>query len=111
MALFEGKSSSVTQHSDQGTQYTSVTFGKRCDEAGVRPSMVSVGHCYDNAMCESFFATLEYELIDRRSFRTHADARTASLHVIEGWYNPRRRHPAVNYCSPLKFERRYHRVA
>ena len=111
MALFQRKPSSVIHHSDQGTQYTSVAFGNRCDEAGVRPSMGSVGDCYDNAMCESFFATLECELIDRRSFRTHAEARMAIFDFIEGWYNPRRRHSAIDYCSPIEFERRYHRVA
>ena len=69
MALFQRKPGDVTHHSDQGTQYTSLAFGQRCREAGVRPSMGSVGDCYDNAMCESFFATLECELIERRSFR------------------------------------------
>ena len=71
MALFQRKPSDVTHHSDQGTQYTSLAFGQRCREAGVRPSTGSVGDCYDNALCESFFATLECELIERRSFRSH----------------------------------------
>ena len=53
----------------------------------MRPSMGSVGDCYDNAMCESFFATLESELIERRSFRSHAEARMATFDFIEGWYN------------------------
>ena len=61
----------------QGSQYTSLAFGQRCKEAGVRPSMGSVGDCYDNAMCESFFATLECELIDRRTFRSRAEAKLA----------------------------------
>ena len=78
---------------------------------GVRPSMGSVGDCYDNAMCESFFATLECELIERRSFRSHAEARMAVFDFIEGWYNPRRRHSAIDYCSPIQFERRYYRAA
>ena len=64
----------VIHHSDQGSQYTSIAFGKRCREAGVRSSMGSVGDCYDNAMCESFFATLECELLDRESFRTVKEA-------------------------------------
>ncbi len=111
MALFQRKPGDVTHHSDQGTQYTSLAFGQRCREAGVRPSMGSVGDCYDNAMCESFFATLECELIERRSFRSHAEARMAVFDFIEGWYNPRRRHSAIDYCSPIQFERRYYRAA
>ncbi len=111
MALFQRKSSGVIHHSDQGTQYTSIGFGNRCRQAGVRPSMGSVGDCYDNAMCESFFATLECELIDRQSFRTRAEDRMAIFDFIEGWYNPRRRHSSIGYCSPLEFERRYHQVA
>ena len=73
--------------------------------------MGSVGDCFENALCESFFATLECELIDRQSFRSHAEARMAIFDFIEGWYNPRRRHSGIGYCSPLEFERRYHRAA
>ena len=61
----------------KGSQYTSYAFGKRCREMGIVPSMGSVGDCYDNAMAESFFATLECELLDRRKFPTQAEARTA----------------------------------
>src|ERR1700674_592443 len=86
-------------------QYTSVAFGQRCGEAGVRPSMGSVGDAYDNAMCESFFATLECELLDRRRFRTQAEARIAVFEFIEGFYNPRRRHSAIGYLSPIKLGR------
>ena len=89
----------------QGSQYTSIAFGKRCRDAGVRPSTGSVGDCYDNAMCESFFATLECELLDRRRFRSHAEARMAVFEFIEGWYNPRRRHSAIGYLSPVNCER------
>ncbi len=70
MALGQRRAYGVIHHSDQGSQYTSLAFGKRCEEAGVRPSMGSVGDCFDNAMCESFFATLECELLNRRSFKT-----------------------------------------
>ena len=70
------------------TQYTSLAFGKRCQQAGVRPSMGTVGDCFDNAMCESFFATLECELLERTSFKTQAEARLAVFDFIEGWYNP-----------------------
>lgn len=106
MAVRQRQPRSVIHHSDQGSQYTSIAFGKRCGEAGVRPSMGSVGDAYDNAMCESFFATLECELLDRCRFATQAEARTAVFDFIEGFYNPRRRHSALGYLSPLDYERR-----
>jgi putative transposase len=68
--------------------------------------MGSVGDAYDNAMCESFFATLECELLDRHRFRSHADARMAVFDFIEGWYNPHRRHSGIDYLSPLNYELR-----
>jgi putative transposase len=105
MALRTRKPSSVIHHSDQGSQYTSLAFGKRCHEMGVRPSMGTVGDAYDNAMAESFFASLECELIARRSWRTKAEARTAVFTWIEAWYNPRRRHSALGQMSPVNFER------
>jgi putative transposase len=82
MALWQRRPSSVIHHSDHGSQYTSIEFGKRCREAGVRPSMGSVGDAYDNAMAESFFATLECELLDRRRFKTQAEARIAVFEFI-----------------------------
>ena len=85
-------------------QYTSVAFGKRCKEAGVRPSMGSVGDAYDNAMCESFFATLECELLERRRFVSQAEAKMACFSFIEGWYNPVRLHSALAYRSPRAYE-------
>jgi len=105
MALGQRKPSGVIHHSDQGCQYTSIQFGLRCREAGIQPSMGSVGDCYDNAMAESFFATLECELIERTRFATHAEARMALFDFIEGFYNPRRRHSALGYQSPIEFER------
>ena len=69
--------------------------------------MGSVGDCYDNALCESFFASLECELLDRRSFQTHAEARMAVFQYIEGWYNTHRRHSSIGYYAPIAFERRY----
>jgi putative transposase len=110
MAIAQRQPRNVVHHSDQGTQYTSVTFGQRCQQAGVQPSMGSVGDAYDNAMCESFFASLECELLDRRVFRTHAEGRMAVFQYIEGWYNPRRRHSALDYQSPVNYEKK-HRVA
>ena len=109
MALWQRRPIGVVHHSDQGTQYTSIAFGRRCQEAGVHPSMGSVGDCYDNALCESFFATLECELLDRHRFRSQAEARMAVFEFIEGWYNPSRRHSGVDYLSPLNYERRYER--
>jgi putative transposase len=101
----------VIHHSDQGSQYTSIAFGKRCREAGVRPSMGSVGDCYDNAMCESFFATLECELLNRRSFRTIEEAKLGVFDYIEGWYNTRRRHSGIEYRSPMEYERLHQKIA
>lgn len=108
MALEQRRPHAVIHHSDQGTQYTALEFGRRCKQMGVRLSMGSVGDAYDNAMAESFFATLECELIERRCWRTKAEARMALFSYIEGWYNTRRRHSALNYRSPANFERSYH---
>ena len=107
MALGQRRPSGVIHHSDHGSQYTSIEFGKRCRAAGVRPSMGSVGDAYDNAMAESFFATLECELLDRRRFKTQAEARIAVFEFIEGFYNPRRRHSSLGYLSPIVFERQF----
>ena len=106
MALTTRRPEDVIHHSDQGSQFTSTAFGKRCREMGVRPSMGSVGDAYDNAMCESFFATLECELLERRRFRSHAEARTAVFAFIEGFYNPSRLHSALGYLSPIDYEKR-----
>lgn len=108
MTVEQGKPKGVIHHSDQGSQYTSLAFGSRCREAGVRPSTGSVGDCYDNAMCESFFATLKCELLDRRHFETKSEARMALFHFIEGWYNVQRRHSGLAYASPLEYEHLYH---
>ncbi len=106
-AVSQRQPSGVIHHSDRGTQYTSIAFGHRCQQAGVRPSMGSVGDAYDNALCESFFASLECELLDRRGFQTHAEARMAVFRYIEGWYNPHRRHSALDYHSPVNYERKH----
>ena len=107
MAIAQRQPTAVIHHSDQGCQYTSVQFGKRCQEVGVRPSMGSVGDAYDNAMAESFFATLECELLDRRRFRAQAEARMAIFDWIKGWYNPRRRHSSLGRVSPLTYEQQH----
>lgn len=105
MALAQRRPHGVIHHSDHGCQYTAVAYGQRCLAFGVRPSMGSVGDAYDNALCESFFATLECELLDREHFRTPAEARRALFDYIEGWYNSQRRHSALGYASPLRYER------
>ena len=107
MATSQRRPGSVIHHSDQGCQYTSIAFGKRCELLGVRPSMGSVGDAYDNAMAESFFATLECELLDRTRFETQREAKLAVFEWIEGWYNPQRRHSSIGYLSPMEFERRH----
>ena len=105
MAFTQRRPTEVIHHSDQGCQYTSIAFGQRCREMGVRPSTGSVGDAYDNAMCESFFATLECELLDRQTFKNQIEARLAVFDFIEGWYNPHRRHSALAYESPINYER------
>ena len=105
MALEQRRPVGVIHHSDQGTQYTSIAFGARCRQAGVRPSMGSVGDCFDNALCESFFATLECELLDRQRFKSQQEAQRAVFEFLEGWYNPHRRHSSLGYLSPAEFEK------
>ena len=107
MAVHNRKPSNVIHHSDQGSQYTSIAFSKRCESAGVRPSMGSVGDCYDNAMCESFNAILECELLVKHKFRTQREAALAVFDFIEGFYNPRRRHTSIGNISPMEFEQRH----
>lgn len=106
MAVERRNPDDVIHHSDQGTQYTSIEFGLRCKHANVRPSMGSVGDAYDNAMCESFFATLEWELLQQTKFANHAEAQMAIFEFIEGWYNTRRRHSGLDYMSPVNYERK-----
>ena len=105
MAFWQRQPEAVIHHSDQGCQYTSIAFGLRCRKAGVRPSMGFTGDCYDNALCESFFATLECERLGRRNYRTQAEARMSVFQYIEGWYNLHRRHSALGYLSPMNFEK------
>ena len=107
MAVRRRQPQAVIHHSDRGSQYTAIAFGHRCRQAGVRPSMGSVGDAYDNAMCESFFATLECELIDRTTLHTPKEAELAVFQFIEGWYNTRRRHSALGYDSPTEYEARH----
>jgi putative transposase len=107
MALWRRRPTGVIHHSDQGSQYTSLAFGRRLREAGMTASMGSRGDCFDNAMAESFFATLECELLARRRFPTRTAARLALFDYIEGFYNSHRRHSALGYLSPAAYERRW----
>jgi putative transposase len=106
MAVAQRRPHDVIHHSDQGSQYTSLAFGGRCREVGVRPSMGSVGDAYDNAMCESFFSTLECELLSRRKFVSQAEAKIACFSYIEAFYNPVRLHSAIGYQSPICYEQK-----
>ena len=109
MALGQRRPAAVIHHADQGSQYTSIAFGRRCREAGVRSSMGSVGDCFANAMGESFFATLECERLERQHCKTPIEARRAIFEFIEGWYNPHRRHSPIEYLSPSDYQRNYPR--
>ena len=111
MAIWRRRPEGVIHYSDQGSQYTSIELGKRCRKAGVSLSMGSRGDCYDNALCESFFATLECELLERSSFRTPIEARMAIFDFLEGFYNPHRRHSSLENHSPASYERRYHQAS
>lgn len=97
----------LVHHSDRGTQYTSLAFGARLCEAGIAPSMGSPGSAYDNALAESFFASLETELTDRTAWATRAEAALAAFDWIERFYNRTRIHSALGYLSPEEYERRY----
>jgi putative transposase len=101
----------LVHHSDHGCQYTAVLFTKRCAKSGIEISMGSVGDCYDNAVCETFHASLKKERIYRQSWPTRAAARTAIFEYIEGWYNPRRRHSTLGYLSPAEFEQQHAELA
>jgi putative transposase len=106
MAIYRRRPERVIHHSDQGSQYTSIAFGKRCELFDVLPSMGSVGDCFDNAMCESFNATLECELLAFNRFRAPQEAAIAVFEFIEGFYNTYRRHTSIGFLSPAEFERR-----
>jgi transposase InsO family protein len=99
----------VVFHSDRGSQYTSAAFGQLCDQLGVTQSMGATGVCWDNAAAESFFGTLKRELAHRRRWASRADARRDLMRWIEGWFNTRRLHSALDYNSPLEIEDLYYR--
>ncbi len=94
----------LVHHSDRGVQYTSLSFGKRLEDGGLLPSMGRVGSAYDNALAESFVATLKTELLYRSSWPTRQTVRTAIFEYVEGFYNTRRRHSSLGHLSPTEFE-------
>ena len=105
MAMLRRRPSpAATHHSDHGAQYTPYACGRRLRQAGLLGSMGSIGDCFDNALCETFFATLQTELLDRRSWPTRKALANAIFDFIEAFYNPRRRHSSLGYLSPADYE-------
>jgi putative transposase len=110
MAIWRRKpepGSGLIHHADHGTQYTSWAFGQRLRTAGLLGSMGTVGDALDNAMAESFFGTLQLELLDRRTWNTRAELAQAIFEYIEVFYNPKRRHSSIGYQSPIEYETRH----
>jgi putative transposase len=91
-------------HSDRGSQYTADSYQRALSRHGVVASMSRKGDCYDNAVAESFFSTLEFELLMKSDWHTRREARQAVFQYIETWYNPRRRHSTLGYVSPAEYE-------
>jgi putative transposase len=98
----------LLHHSDRGTHYTGAGYQAALAAHGLTPSMSRVGECWDNAVAESFFATLKTELVADAAWPTRAAATAAIGRYIEGWYNPRRRHSTLEYISPVEYELRLH---
>jgi putative transposase len=106
MAVWRRKPAArLVHHSDRGTQYTALSFGKRLEEAGIVPSMGRAGSALDNAISESFVSTLKCELVHRRLFPTREAARSAVFeYLLEAFYNRRRLHSSLGYMSPESYE-------
>jgi putative transposase len=102
-----GREAGTVMHTDHGSQYTSWAFGRRLRAAGILGSMGSIGDALDNAMADSFFGTLQLELLDRRHWETRAELASAIFEYIEAFYNPRRRHSSIGNLSPVEFETRH----
>lgn len=101
----------LMHHSDRGSQYACAAYQKLLAQHGMRASMSRKGNCWDNAVAESFFATLELELIMKHRWATRDDARRAIFRFIEGWYNRERRHSTLDYVSPVAYEERLRNAA
>ena len=97
----------LVHHTDHGCQYTSLAFGRRLRETGLVASMGTVGDALDNAVAESFFATLECELLDRHAWPTRQGLRTALFDFIEVFYNRQRRHSTLDYLTPADYEQQH----
>lgn len=106
MALQQrGLSAGLLHHSDRGSQYGAASYQQRLAEMGIQCSMSRAGNCWDNAVVESFFATLKSELTHHRRYRTRQDAKMEIFEYLEGFYNRQRRHSTLGYLSPAEFER------
>ena len=101
----------LIHHSDRGSQYTAGTYRDELAAHGVVASMSGKGDCYDNAVAESFFSTLEFELLMKNDWHSRAEARRAIFRYIETWYNPRRRHSTLGYISPAEYEQQLQAAA
>jgi putative transposase len=97
----QGREPGTVMHTDHGSQYTSWAFGRRLRAAGILGSMRSVGDAFDNAMAQSFYGTLQLELLDRRRWQTRAELASAIFDYIEAFYNPRRHHSSTGHLSPI----------
>ncbi len=97
----------LVHHSDHGSQYTSLAFGQRLEQATILGSIGTVGDALDDAVAESFFATLQVELLDRNRWATRQQLTTAIFEYIEGFFNRRRLHSTLGYLSPTEYEEVY----
>jgi transposase InsO family protein len=107
MALRNRPFAKLILHSDRGSQYACRDYMRFLVNCGITPSMSRKGNCWDNAVAESFFSSIKVELKPERSWKSRAEARTAIFDYIETWYNPRRRHSANGYLSPVAYEKQY----
>jgi putative transposase len=105
MALRGRRYQKLILHSDRGSQFACRTYAQFLEARGITASMSRKGNCWDNAIAESFFASMKVELKPERTWKTRAEARIAVFEYIETWYNPRRRHSAIGYLSPIAFEK------
>jgi transposase InsO family protein len=101
----------LIHHSDRGSQYAAAAYRAALAAHGMVASMSAKGDCYDNAVAESFFSTLEFELLRKHTWETRADARRAIVRYIEFWYNRRRRHSTLGYLSPAAYEAQLQQAA
>jgi putative transposase len=97
----------LIHHSDRGAQYTAIRFTQRLADAGIQPSMGSVGDSFDNALAENFFSTLKIERVYRTSYRTREEAELDLFRYIDGWYNPHRIQRELGWLSPDEYEEAY----